>query len=313
MKKCMLVCLATLIGFAVSGARPERSAHAYLVAITNVPAGSAALPPSPPGRPVATLRRRANDNRTDTVFVVTDSPLAPGDRVASVFTDEPSSSPKTPSAVSYCRLPISDELLADYLATGHTTVAADIPDLLRGEPVGIVAAKRHRFWSLAGQHLAQDFARPTFPVNAKADLALLHPLDSLMVGCEPVPHGLAGEEGIRSARLYNTARRVLDQAKRPFQIVGDDELATAKIQNGQLVQGNHRWRTVVLPGVNTLPTAVARKLTAFRLAGGTVIALGDLPVNSTRFFPDREIFELATTWTFLAEDHAGDLVDLLAR
>ncbi|MGN0847797.1 MAG: hypothetical protein ACI4RA_10500 [Kiritimatiellia bacterium] len=61
---------------------PEWQARAYLVATTNVPAGSAALPPAPPGRPVATLRRPAPDGKTETVFVVTDDYILEGTHVS---------------------------------------------------------------------------------------------------------------------------------------------------------------------------------------------------------------------------------------
>ena len=61
---------------------PEWKARAFLVAVTNVPAGSAALPPSPPGRPVATLRRPSADGKTETVYVVTDDFIREGTHVS---------------------------------------------------------------------------------------------------------------------------------------------------------------------------------------------------------------------------------------
>lgn len=61
---------------------PEWKARAFLIAVTNVPAGSAALPPSPPGRPVATLRRPSADGKSQTVYVVTDDFIREGTHVS---------------------------------------------------------------------------------------------------------------------------------------------------------------------------------------------------------------------------------------
>ena len=61
---------------------PEWKARAFLVAVTNVPAGSSAMPPSPPGRPVATLRRPSADGTSQTVYVVTDDFIREGTHVA---------------------------------------------------------------------------------------------------------------------------------------------------------------------------------------------------------------------------------------
>ena len=482
----------TLVG------HPEWQARAYLVAITNVPAGSAALPPAPPGKPVATVRRRSKDGQTDTVYVVTDDYILDGTHISvsvtdykhpypnlllaeptarfieltheayrrklgpslahftSTFTDEPSLMTYWMRPMPYLCLPVSDDLLAAYLAAGHTRVADDIPELVRGKPVGDVAAKRHRFWSLVGERVARNYTgqltawadknglasgghllmeehlpahvplygdffrvlrglsapgcdiltsvpeevpwvtpllagsagelngarwvmseasdfsqkyrpkgdtRPpcqvtprevvgalnrqiwggvntftsyynwqTFSsddkraINAEigrtltlvreghsaADIALLYPADTLMVGCEPAFHGAGGTGAHRTAGLVLTVGRALFTANRSFLFVDDATLAAAEIKDGCLVSGTLRWRTVVLPGVTTLPTDVARKLTAFQLAGGTVIAVGEIPVNSTRFFPDAEIDHLASTWTYLPEEYAPLLADLLA-
>lgn len=61
---------------------PEWKARAFLIAVTNVPAGSAALPPSPPGRPVATLRHPSADGKSQTVYVVTDDFIREGTHVS---------------------------------------------------------------------------------------------------------------------------------------------------------------------------------------------------------------------------------------
>ena len=53
------------------------------------------------------------------------------------------------------------------------------------------------------------------------------------------------------------------------------------------------WRVVVLPCVDTLPLAAWKNLYAFWKSGGTVIAVGALPVNSDMEFPCNEVQEMA--------------------
>jgi hypothetical protein len=66
-------------------------------------------------------------------------------------------------------------------------------------------------------------------------------------------------------------------------------LAEATVQNGELVNGNLRWRAVVLPGADTLPLAAWRNLERFWREGGVVISLGARPANSGEEFPCAEV------------------------
>lgn len=178
---------------------PEWQARAYLVAVTNVPMGSTALPPAPPGRPVATIRRPSADGASQTVYVVTDDFIHEGTHISvsvshykyaypnllmaeptarfielthdaykrelgpalayftSTFTDEPSLMTHWMKPMPYVCLPVSDELLAAYRTVAGHPLAEDVPDLVAGEPVGAVAAKRHRFWSMVGDRVARNY------------------------------------------------------------------------------------------------------------------------------------------------------------
>lgn len=226
-------------------------------------------------------------------------------------------------------LPINAELRSAYLAKGHTSLENDIPALLAGEPVGAIAAKRHRYWSLVQRHLVPDFnqlcerfvpscgklprlTRPT-EEHATADTAILLPTDSLMVGFELAPQNARESDASRTANLVRTVEHTLARARHPFTFVDADTLATGTLTNRTLVHGTLHIRTVILPGVSTLPTATARQLTAFQLAGGRVLAVGDRPVNSTRLFPDAEIYQLGATWTFIPEEHAAHLAKTIAH
>ena len=86
---------------------------------------------------------------------------------------------------------------------------------------------------------------------------------------------------------------------RSFLFVDAETLEQADVRDGLLVKGALRWRTVILPGVSTLPVGAARKLESFRKAGGFVLALGERPRNSRTAFPDAEVTRLAADWTLL--------------
>lgn len=476
---------------------PEWQARAYLIAVTNVPAGSAAQPPSPPGKPVATLRRTSSDGKTETVYVITDDYIREGTHVSvsvstykyaypnllmaeptarfialthdaykrelgpslkaitSTFTDEPSLMTSWMKSMPYFCLPVSDELIAAYAKTVGHPLADDVPELISGAAEGRVAATRHRYWTMVGDRVAENYTRqltkwadangvesgghllgeeglvghvclygdffkvlrglsapscdmltsipprvnwltpllvgsagelngsrhvmseasdhsekyrregdtrPIYQVSVReivgslnrqiwggvntftsyyrwgpfdraervaineeigrtitltreghsaADIALLYPADALKVGFEPQLRGAGGISAIRTANFVNTAGRALFSANRSFMIVDTESLEQAKVEAGMLAKGALRWRTVVLPGVNTLPIETARRLEEFRRAGGLVIALGDRPRNSCTAFPDAEIARLAADWVYLPDTRAALLVDLL--
>lgn len=476
---------------------PEWQARAYLVAVTNTPAGSSALPPPPPGRPVATLRRPSADGTGETVYVVTDDFIREGTHIslsvspykyaypnllmaeptarfialthdayrrelgpalahiASTFTDEPSLMTMWMRPMPYLCLPVSDELLAAWKRETGRPLAEDVPALVHGASEGAVAATRHRFWSMVGDRVAKNYTgqltkwadangiasgghllaeeglvahvplygdffkvlrglsapscdmlqsvpaqvtwltpllvgsagalngsryvmseasdygqrhrkpgdtRPVYQVSARevvgslnrqiwggvntftsyyrwrpfsraarvaineevgrtltflreghaaADIALLYPADSLMVGFEPQRHGGGGAAARYTANLVNAAGRALFAANRSFLFVDAETLERAEVRNGLLAKGDLRWRTVLLPGVSTLPVGAARKLEAFRKAGGLVLALGARPRNSRTAFPDAEVARLAANWTFLDDARTVLLADVL--
>lgn len=241
----------------------------------------------------------------------------------------PANGPQDLPAVGPQSLPANAELRAAYLAKGHTSLENDIPVLLAGEPIGTIAAKRHRYWSLVQRLLVPDFNQlcerfvpacgklPRLPQPteecATTDTAVLFPSDSLMVGFELVPPNARESDAARTANLVRTVEHTLTKARHPFTFVDADMLAASTITNRTLVHGTLHIRTVILPGVSTLPTATARQLAAFKLAGGRVLAVGDRPVNSTRLFPDAEIYHLGATWTFISEKHTTRLAEAISR
>lgn len=64
---------------------------------------------------------------------------------------------------------------------------------------------------------------------------------------------------------------------------------TCKIENKYLLINKETFSILILPGVNIIPGEVLRKIYDYYRAGGTVIAIGDLPGKSTNWDEDNEI------------------------
>ena len=134
--------------------------------------------------------------------------------------------------------------------------------------------------------------------RSAAEVALLYPADALMTGFEPKQTpAVGGALTLRTSDVFVRAVRTLFTAGHPFLLVDARSISEACVEEGALVNGPLRWRTVVLPNAVTLPIAAARKLAAFEAAGGRVIVLGQEPVNSEKAFPDAEIADLTAKWT----------------
>ena len=77
--------------------------------------------------------------------------------VTSFFTDEPALMTYWERPMAYRGLPISDGLLSTYRARYGHELKDDIPYLMGGEPTGICAEVRCRYWSLVGELVSANF------------------------------------------------------------------------------------------------------------------------------------------------------------
>ena len=121
-----------------------------------------------------------------------------------------------------------------------------------------------------------------------ADIALVYPIESLWASFVPQLRGTRGPEVARIAKTFHDAEEALFRAQRDFDIVDSDALATATVSGDALRVGSHSFHALVLPAVSVLPLGVLRKARDLVRAGGAVIAIGDLPVNSPAEFPSAE-------------------------
>jgi hypothetical protein len=120
-----------------------------------------------------------------------------------------------------------------------------------------------------------------------ADVAVVYPIESLWTRFEPSRHmSSEATAANRVETLYNQALDRLYRARRDPTILDARALIEAEVEGDSLRLRDHRWRVVVLPGVDTLPAAAWAKLATFAEAGGVVVAIGERPRNSDSRFPD---------------------------
>ena len=126
------------------------------------------------------------------------------------------------------------------------------------------------------------------------DVALLYPIESVWPKFTPSRQGDTNSPAAQAvSRAHTIARDSLYAGGRDFTYVDGRALAEATVEKGELVNGNLRWRAVVLPGTDTLPLAAWRNLERFWREGGVVIAVGARPTNSDQEFPCPEVEGIA--------------------
>jgi len=71
---------------------------------------------------------------------------------------------------------------------------------------------------------------------------------------------------------YDALAGILERKKIDFDVLDDDTLETAGIENGCLCAGQMRYETVAVPKCRYMPTDAAQKLADFKAAGGKVLS-----------------------------------------
>lgn len=147
------------------------------------------------------------------------------------------------------------------------------------------------------------------------DVAVVYPIESLWP--HYVPSAQGASSGPAVTHVGNTYRAVSDRlfaGRRDFTYIDARTLAEAKVAGDTLKYRNLEWRALVLPAVDTLPLAAWKNIRRFWLAGGVVIAVGSLPVNSETDFPSAPVIKIAkevfgetggSAWCVNADGGAG--------
>lgn len=137
--------------------------------------------------------------------------------------------------------------------------------------------------------------------HSVADVALLYPIESLWTKFIPEPMQVSGWDSVRGGspkaieieQSFRNSARMLFRERWEYNIIDTKAIEDSRVENGQLVHGDLRWKLLILPNVNTLSLAACNKLFEFVKSGGYLVAVGDTPINSTENFPDRVIKAIA--------------------
>ncbi len=106
----------------------------------------------------------------------------------------------------------------------------------------------------------------------RCDVAILYPV-------APVEAGMGGDSAVATA--FETGRN-LSAAGIDFDFMDFESLARAAVVGNELRVSGERYRVLVLPAMTAIRHSSVKKALAFAGAGGTVIAVGALPVASDR-------------------------------
>ena len=129
-----------------------------------------------------------------------------------------------------------------------------------------------------------------------AQIGLLYPIHTAWTRFRPSTRGVdnAGELTNRLADIFMQSHRMLYDNCREYSLIDAQTIADAAVSNGVM---SYKWinhSVIILPDVDTLPEAAWKNLEAFWSNGGVVIALGSIPQNSEREFPDASVKRLGS-------------------
>lgn len=129
-----------------------------------------------------------------------------------------------------------------------------------------------------------------------SEIALFHPVESLWAHYVPTREGWVGTLDKRAGRIrdvYDGVAKELFRTDRGFSFADAQGLAEGHVEDGELRLRGLRWRTVVMPATDTVPSVVLERLEQLWNAGGDVVFVGARPVNTLDGFPSRKAEEFS--------------------
>jgi len=155
-----------------------------------------------------------------------------------------------------------------------------------------------------------DFVRRTSYINSQGnvvpDVLLINPLSSAWVlsgNPEEIWGPSSGNVNLLDNmydkrvqeinHVYSDAIRQMYKYRIEYLIADGHYMNLMNLNGKELLYGDFRFKTVVIPPMVVMPLHVAEKLVDFAKAGGTVYALGELPTGSTdNGMNDRKMLKL---------------------
>jgi hypothetical protein len=158
--------------------------------------------------------------------------------------------------------------------------------------------------------------------RSQTGIGVVYPIESMWTKFTPRFHRVAGWKEVTGAtpavnRIDQTFRDVsqfLFEKRWEYLHLDAQALMDAKVSKDGLAHGQFLFKTIILPCVDTLPAEAWARLLAFATAGGKIIAVGEMPLNSDVDFPDatvRDAFARHPNVTFMSDLSAPRLESLL--
>ncbi|MCF7975983.1 MAG: hypothetical protein K9N55_19355, partial [Phycisphaerae bacterium] len=157
-----------------------------------------------------------------------------------------------------------------------------VPDVLLINPMDSV-------WALSGPGAFDPASMGRVPVPAVMPLQTEPDIDqspeqlkrNSAWWCPPTMDDWFCEEVKHINQVYTQAMLDLSAGRIEFLIADRYYLRQMTVQDGLLVRGDFKFKTVVMPPVTVLPLDAAQRIVEFARSGGQVYALGTLPSGST--------------------------------
>jgi hypothetical protein len=174
---------------------------------------------------------------------------------------------------------------------------------------------RQPYWRYYS-HFSQAVSRLCYLLSQGhhvCDVGVLFPTVAVQAGLTPEPQPLPIAQAAHDAyeqllgSMFWQAMRpgILDQDRRDFDVLDDASLRRGVIEDGSLVIGAERYRTIILPACLVIDEGTAQRLCEFVEAGGLLIAIG-APPERTNAAASESIARLKEFFT-------GDRARLVAR
>ncbi len=154
----------------------------------------------------------------------------------------------------------------------------------------------------------------------RADIGIVYPIESMWTQFMPRPlkvvdgfftdpnvsgwDTLAGgsPDAILVEQTFRNISRFMFKNRREYSFLDSRAIIESKVIDGELVNGQLHWKVIILPAVSTLPEEAWKRLYEFSEAGGKIIALELMPVNTEKKFPDT-VLQSKAKKLFESNDH----------
>ncbi len=133
--------------------------------------------------------------------------------------------------------------------------------------------------------------------TVETDIAVLYPIETLWIRF--IPSSLWTRDATEAAKIETIYKSVIEglfSSQRDFLIIDNEAITKGTVKKGVLTYNGLQFRTIILPGVDTLPLKVWSKLSDFVNSGGMLFLVGNLPENSETEFPSPKVKNIVYSW-----------------